>query len=187
MSQSCHVHDIRILRMNHDSPDVPRRLQPHFFPSLAAIERLVSAVAPGGALTVVRLARPDPHHCGVRRCDGDVADGRDTLLVEYRFPGRAVVRRFPYATRGCANVHDVGIALHDCEIIDAPAHRRRAKLAEFQILEFIGGIRLVARGLLRALPPNSNAPPPRQNYPPTIPHSLHFLPPLSNSPLLTPA
>src|SRR6266478_3816396 len=172
-----HVHHIRILWMNHDSSDVPRGLQPHFFPGLAAIDRFVRSVAPGGALPVVWLAGTDPNHGRVRGGDGDVADGRDTLLIKYWFPSRAVVRCLPYAARSCAHIHDVGIALHHCEIINAPAHRRGAKFAEFQVFEFIGGIRLVAGSGLRANSPSAQRRRANQSYPQGFPRMLHFNPP----------
>src|SRR5437016_12650528 len=126
--------------MDHDSPDVARGFEPHSLPGLPAVERLVRSIAPGGTLPVVRFARSDPHDGRVRRGNRDVANRRDPLLVEYRLPCRAVVRGFPYASRSRAHVHDVRIALHDCEIVDAPAHRRGTNLPEFKILEFIGGI-----------------------------------------------
>src|SRR3979490_2698371 len=92
------VYNVWILRMNHDSPDVPGRLQTHFFPAFPAVERLVRPIAPGGALPVVRLPPFGPHHGRVGRCNGDVANRRYALLVEYRLPRRAIVRRLPYAT-----------------------------------------------------------------------------------------
>src|SRR5260370_12639440 len=113
-----HVHHIRILWMNHDSSDVPRGLQPHFFPGLAAIDRFVRSVAPGGALPVVWLAGTDPNHGRVRGGDGDVADGRDTLLIKYWFPGRSVVRSFPHAPRTRPPIHNFGLPLPPSALIN---------------------------------------------------------------------
>src|SRR5260370_7365335 len=85
-SQCSYVHHIRILRMNHDAPDVPRGLQPHLLPGLSAVERLVCSIAPGGALPVVRLAGTDPNHGRGRTPDGDAPTGQYTLFINYRFP-----------------------------------------------------------------------------------------------------
>src|SRR6266550_1151108 len=182
-----HIGRIVILRMNHDSPDVARGLQPHLLPGLPAVERLVRSIAPGGALPVVRLSCPDPHHRGVRRRNRNVANRRHALFIEYRLPRGAVVSRFPHAPRSRAHVHDVRIALHDCEIVDAPAHRRGANLAEFQILELIGGIWLVAGHGQRAHRQRAKNRRTSQNRPPSIPCMLHFHPPVCKARLITPA
>src|SRR5882724_673039 len=131
--------------MNNDPANMSRRLQPpHFLPGLSAVEGFVRSIAPGGALAVVRLTRADPHHGRVRRSNRDVTYCRYAFLVEYRFPRRAVVGGFPNAAGSRADIHDVWIALHYGEIVDSPAHRGRAKFPEFQILECIGGVWLIA-------------------------------------------
>ncbi len=164
--------------MNYDAPDVPGRLQPHPLPGLSAIERLVRSIAPGGALPVVRFARSDPDDRRVGRRNRDVADRRYAFLIEDRLPGCAIVGCFPNATRSGADVHDVRIALYHGEIIDAPAHRRGANLAEFQILEFIRGTWLVGgrshpNHRQRAERGSAN-----QNRLKSIPRMLHFHPPV---------
>src|SRR5207247_6290276 len=68
-----------------------------------------------------------------------------STLFPYTTLFRSVIGCFPNAPRSRAHIHNVRIALHHSEIIDAPAHGRGANLPEFQALEFIGGIRLVGR------------------------------------------
>ena len=46
-------HDVVVARIDHDAVDVARRRQPHVRPRLAAVGRLVDAVAPRRALAVV--------------------------------------------------------------------------------------------------------------------------------------
>src|SRR5882762_6506780 len=187
MSQRCHIHHIRVLRMNHDSPDVARRLQPHLLPGLPAVERLVRTIAPGGALPVVRLASSDPHHGGVRRRNRDVANRRHALFIEYRLPRRAVVRCFPHAPRCRAHVHNVRIALHHREIVDAPSHRRGADLAEFQIFELIGGTWLLAGRRQRTHGQRTKNHRTSQNRPQRILGMLHFHLPRCKARHITPA
>src|SRR5262249_5262321 len=56
-AQRGHIYDVRVHRMDDDSPDVHRVLQTDMLPGLARVHRLVDAVAPGRALSVVGLAR----------------------------------------------------------------------------------------------------------------------------------
>src|SRR6266576_864451 len=72
-------------------------------------------------------------------------------------------------------------------IVDAPAHRRGANLAEFQILELIGGIWLVAGRGQRAHRQRAKNRRTSQNRPPSIPCMLHFHPPVCKARLITPA
>ena len=173
--------------MNHDSPDVTRRLQPHLLPGLPAVERLVRSISPGGALPVVRLSRSDPQHRRIRRRNRDVANRRHALLIEHRLPRRAIVRCFPHASRSRAHVHDVRIALHHCEIINAPAHRRGTNLPKFQVFELIVRIRLVAGRRQRAYRQRAKNRRTSQNRPQSIPRMLHFHPPVYKARHLTPA
>src|SRR5258707_8728381 len=82
MSERRNVNDVRISGMYDNSPDVARRFEPdHLLPGLPGVERFVRAIAPGGALPVVGLARPDPDNGGVRGCDCGVANGREGLPI----------------------------------------------------------------------------------------------------------
>ena len=82
------VDDVGILRVDDDPADVLRLAQPHVLPGLAAVGRLVDAVAPRRALAVVRFAGADPHDVRIGRVDGDVANRHRRLRVEDVLPGR---------------------------------------------------------------------------------------------------
>ena len=58
-------HDVVVDRIDDDAVDVPRLAQPHVAPRLAAVGRLVDAVAPRRALAVVRFAGADPDEVGI--------------------------------------------------------------------------------------------------------------------------
>ena len=105
----------------------------HVLPGLAAVGRLVDAVAPRAALAVVVLAAADPDGVGVVRVDRDVADRHRVVeIVEQHFPGGAVVHRLPQAAGGGADVEHRGIGLEHREVVDAAAHRRGTDVAELQ-------------------------------------------------------
>ena len=61
------VDHVVIDRIDDDPRDVLRRAEAHVLPGLAAVDRLVEAVAPRAALAVVVLAAADPHRVGVVR------------------------------------------------------------------------------------------------------------------------
>src|SRR5438552_10825531 len=93
MPNGSDIDDVWIRRVDHDAADVPRLLQADRFPRLSRIGRLVNAVAPRGALPVVRLTRADPDVACVRRRYGYVADRHHGVdAVEDRCPRRALVR-----------------------------------------------------------------------------------------------
>ena len=59
-------HDVVVARIDDDAVDEARGLEPHVRVGLAAVGRLVDAVAPARALAVVRLAGADPDQ--IRDC-----------------------------------------------------------------------------------------------------------------------
>ena len=75
VSERGRVYDIGVLRIDDDSADVVRLTKTHVLPRPAAVGRLVDAIAPRGALSIVGFARADPDHVGIGRVDGHVADG----------------------------------------------------------------------------------------------------------------
>ena len=73
------VDDIEVHGIDDDARDLLAGAQPHVAPRLAAIRRLVDAVAPGRALAIVVLAGADPDQVGIGWPDGDVADRKSCL------------------------------------------------------------------------------------------------------------
>ena len=129
-------------------------------PRLAAVGRLVDAGAPRRAAHVVRLAGADPHDVGVRRRDGDGADGSGADRVEDRRPRDAGVGRLPHAARRGGGVDHAADAaarrlgvVGDRDVGDAAAHDGRSDRPEDEGADEdrIGGERVVAARALAAL------------------------------------
>ena len=77
--------------MHDDARDRAAIFQSDVLPRAAAIGGAVHAVAPTRGIAIVRLARPDPEHIGIRRRDGDGADRLHRFLVEDRIERDAIV------------------------------------------------------------------------------------------------
>src|SRR6185295_765609 len=122
-------------RVDDDAIDVARGRQPHLRPGLAAVDRLVDAVAPRRALPVVRLAGADPDEIGIALRDGDGADRDEALVLELRLERRARRGRLPHAAVRGADVVDRRVRFVDGEVGDAARHRRRPDRAEVQRVE----------------------------------------------------
>jgi hypothetical protein len=132
------VHDVVIHGIDDDSRDVSRITQPHVFPRLAAVARLVDAVPPGAALAIVVFARAHPHEIRVVGRDGDVADRHHIVeIVEEDLPGGAVVDGLPQPAARGPDVEDRGIRFENRKIIDAPAHGGRADVAKRQSGKYV--------------------------------------------------
>src|SRR5262249_4965263 len=128
-------HDVVVARIDDDAVDVARRAQAHVDVGLAAVGRLVDAVAPAGALPVVRLAGADPDEIGIALRDGDVANRHQADVLELRLERRAAVRGLPHAAVRGADVVDRRVRFIDGEVGDAAGHRGRAYRTEMQRLE----------------------------------------------------
>jgi hypothetical protein len=136
MSKSGDEHDIRIARVDDDTPDMMRVAQPHVRPCLAAIERAVDAVAPRRALPVVRLARPHPDDVGIRRRDRQIADRQHAAgPVEDGLPRHAVVDALEYAAGRRSDEDDLRLAGDGLDIVNASAERGRANLPPRQVVK----------------------------------------------------
>src|SRR6476661_11260741 len=89
--------------MDEDADDALGRRKPDIGPGLAAVDRLVDAVADGDGITGPAFAGSDPINLRVGRIEGDGADRLDRLLVEQRLERRSAVFRLPHAARGRAH------------------------------------------------------------------------------------
>ena len=63
------------------------------------------------------------------------------LVIEERLPGDAAVRRLEDAARCGADIDDVGVALVDGEVVNAPSHHRRPDLPKLQRFESVVDVR----------------------------------------------
>jgi len=109
--------------------------------SSPTVERLVRPVAPWTSSAGLFRLGPVPTHttAGSDGRDGDVADwSRHSPYSKYSVSQVVAVCSLFSITpaRGCAHVHDVGVALHHCEIINAPAPSSREPMRFAEIPDF---------------------------------------------------
>src|SRR4029453_2291556 len=90
------IYGVRILRVDRDLDDALGALQSHVVPGVAAIGRLVDAVADRPRIARPGFARADPDRLRVVRIERDRADRLHRLLVEYRLERRPAVERLPH-------------------------------------------------------------------------------------------
>ena len=139
MPQGGDENGIRVLRVDDDAADALRLPQAHEHPRLAAVERLIDAVSPGRTLAAVGLARPRPDDIGVRRCDGQIADRkRDSLFIEDRLPGQAVVDALKNAPRRRGDKNDLCVVDQSLDVIDPAAEAGRPDLPPPDVPEKVG-------------------------------------------------
>src|SRR5207245_991273 len=73
-TQGADVDDVRVSGVDCDPADLEGLLEPHVGPRLAAVGRLVDAVAIGDGIAWVALAGADPDDVAVRGGDANVAN-----------------------------------------------------------------------------------------------------------------
>src|SRR5947209_17558195 len=83
-------------------------------PGLAAVGGFVDAVADGEVGPLESFAAADVDDVGIRRREGESADGAGGLVVKDGFPDVAVVGRFPDAAIVGRHVEDVGLGGEAC-------------------------------------------------------------------------
>ncbi len=132
-----HVHHVRIFRMDDDAMTVARVVKPEVRPGFARVQAFVHAVAAGLTVARVAFAGAHPNHVRIGLGDGHRADGCHRLLIKNRLPVDAAAGGFPQATRGCADVDDVGLAQHHIDGGDSTAHARRTNAARLHALELV--------------------------------------------------
>jgi hypothetical protein len=130
-----HVHDVGVVRVDHDPPDVMRTLEPEVDPRVTPIVRPVDTVAPRRRLTVVLLSGARIDDPMIRRGDRDVAERAHRLVVEDRLPRRPVIRAAPESAGGRTEINGRGIRWERLDVVDAPAGHRGAHRPEAERLE----------------------------------------------------
>src|SRR4029078_1874871 len=93
LARHADVDGVGAARVDEDLGDALRVRQAHVGPTVAAVGRLVDAVADRDAVARPRLAAAHPHGLRVLGVDGDGADRLHAGLVEHRLVGGAAVER----------------------------------------------------------------------------------------------
>ena len=93
-------------------------------------------------MPIVWLARAYPDDARIGWRNRDVANRSRTLTVENGFERGAVVRSFPNASGGCADVVCARIVFDHRDVINAPAHDCRTdgtklKILQKRVVEFV--------------------------------------------------
>jgi hypothetical protein len=122
-------HPVGVAGVDRDVADLERLLEAHAGPGLAAVLRLVDAVAPAHRVARVLLAGPDPDHVRIARGHRDRADREAAFVLEQRLPARAAVVGPPHPAAGRRDEDRRGIAGREVEVRDPPAHVGRADRA----------------------------------------------------------
>src|SRR6266446_10150655 len=95
---------IAVPRIDNNFRNALGILQAHVGPAVAAVRRLIDAIADRHAIAGPGFARAGPDRFRCLWIDGHGANGLRGLLVENGLEGCAAVRRFPYASAGRSNV-----------------------------------------------------------------------------------
>ncbi len=103
-------------------------------------------------MPIVWLTRAHPDDARIGRRDRDVAYRGRSLSVKDCLESGAVIRNFPNAARGCANVERAGMIFYHRDVVNAAAHVCRTdgtklKILQKGVIEFVLTLILSNRGL----------------------------------------
>jgi hypothetical protein len=98
---------IGVVRINQNCADLLTVSQAHVFPGFSAVRGLVDTVTGREIRSLQALTTADVQDVGVRRRDGQGADGAGRLVVEDRRPHPAIVGCLPHAAVVDADKEDV--------------------------------------------------------------------------------
>ena len=154
VAHGCDEDDLRVSGIHRDAVNRLRVIQTEVSPGLAAVCGAANTVANRGTLAVVGFAHPDVDDIGVRRRNGNRANGFVRHIVELRLPVIAAVCRLPKAAGGKADIEKHRVFGGSLNIIEAARHDRRAngaelKAAQKRVCGFVGFGGGGARGHLR--------------------------------------
>src|SRR5262245_29302499 len=111
MAHRADVDGVRVRRIDRDTRNVVRVLEPNVRPRFAGVYRLVDAIAGERAARREGVAGADPHDVRIGRGGRDRADRELVVSVEDRLERRAVVGRLPQSARPEADVEGVEMLL----------------------------------------------------------------------------
>ncbi|PYX98696.1 MAG: hypothetical protein DMG64_21055 [Acidobacteria bacterium] len=98
------------MRINHNSRDLPRVLEPEVLPCNACVGTLIDSIAGREIRSQIGLAGADVDSVRIRSCESDGANRGDALGIEDWIPSDTTVSCLPNPTTNGAEVIDVRIA-----------------------------------------------------------------------------
>ena len=128
------VDDVGVGVMDRDPPRLERAFEAHVLPRLAAIDRLVGAVAVADRVARVVLASANPDDVRIRLRNRNRADRNDLLTIELVFEGDAIIGRLEKTTRCRRRPPSARLLLVDGKPDDAASHRCRPNAAPLQLV-----------------------------------------------------
>src|SRR2546425_350480 len=110
------------VRLDGETGDVARVVEPEVREGPAAVGRFVDTVAPGRGVAAVPFAGADVDDLRIARGDGHAADGQDRLVVEDRAERRAAVRGLEQPAGPGADEELGRLARNQGDLADPPPH-----------------------------------------------------------------
>ena len=121
--------------IDDDVANVLRVVEPHAFPTLAAVETTIHAVAVTYVPPADVLAGTDPDDLWMTWIDGQTTDGVRSLAVEDRLPRRARVRGLPETTASDSDEPGALVVRMDGDVGNAPRHEGGPDASKFEAVE----------------------------------------------------
>ena len=115
---------VYVSRVNDDSPNLPRVLQPDVHPRFAAVRGLVHSIPVGNRRAHVRLARAHVNHVRIRWHYRDCSNRSNRLRIENRLPRPPRIIRFPNAAAHASKIENFRLPAHASYSQRTPSARR---------------------------------------------------------------
>ena len=124
-------HGVRILSVDENRADMPRRGQPGVLPVRSAVGGSVQAVASRDVVARLGMTAAGIKHVRLRWRDSNCTDRRRGESVRHRLPGRACVAGLPHAATGRTEVERIGL-IRNAGRHRAPTGAERAEQTPFE-------------------------------------------------------
>src|SRR5579875_3672967 len=107
MAERCDIDNVRVARIHDDCTDLPRIGKTDMLPRMSAVVGTIHPIAVRDVRTHVGLTSADVDDPRVTRSDRDRPDGRNVLVIEYRFPCAPRIVALPNAAVNRAEIEMV--------------------------------------------------------------------------------
>ena len=115
---------VYVSRVNDDSPNLPRVLQPDVHPRFAAVRGLVHSIPVGNRRAHVRLARAHVNHVRIRWHYRDCSNRSNRLRIEDGLPRPPRIIRLPNASAHASKIENLRLPAHASYSQRTPSARR---------------------------------------------------------------